>query len=178
MCCLSCFQACAWALPRWPHDSRALKHGRQDCPTRLLTGHSHSEMLGSHPAEQGQNKDLQKKGKVCGVWSSRQVLGQSGAEALSSSSSPCGLGALQWHVLLRSWWHCAGMCRSAWDSLAWLKLPHIMCTSMPVSLYPETCAIATLKCYYGEFLWSITYISPSLIFFSRKELWAIKPIHF
>lgn len=177
MYCLSCFQARVWALPRWPHDSRAPTRGKRDCPTRPLTGHSHSEMLIPHPAELGQNKDLRKRERYVGCkaqgksWG-RVVLRPSHAALL------CGLGALQWHLLLRSWWHCAGMCRSAWDTLAWLKLTHIMCTSMPGSLHPEACASASLKCYYRAFLWSIAYISAFLISFSRKELWAVQPIHF
>lgn len=61
MYCLKLFSAHLWVLPRWWRDSQAPMHETRGCPTHLLTEHSHSEMLVSHPAEWGQHKDLQKK---------------------------------------------------------------------------------------------------------------------
>lgn len=77
MYCLCGFQDLLLFLPHWPHDSQAPMHGRRGCPTHLLTGRSHSEMPASHPAEQGQHKDLQKMEsheKVQGKSWSRVIL--------------------------------------------------------------------------------------------------------
>ena len=111
-------------------------------------------MLVSHPAEQGQHKDLQKKGMMCGMESSGQVTVQSGAEAPSCSSPEkrsswvgCSPTMCAVKELAKLCWYMLECMRQSGMSHT-----HIMFTLMPISLCPEACATATLKCYYGEFL--------------------------